>query len=133
MTGSAPDLLAYVSGCSRIEIQDGYIQIFQKQQKYAPLYSLIGTGHREISCRLTDRVFDNISVNLQKLDSLGNELRDGSTGTFIMFQLRPKALSWNRSANLRGKSFSIFPVAFNTYPLANPTARWGVGGKRPAF
>ena len=98
---------------------------FKKQQKYAPLYSLIGTGHREISCRLTDRVFDNISGNLQKLDSLGNELRDGSTGTFIMFQLRPKALSWNRSANLRGKSYSIFPVACSTYPLANPSARFG--------
>ena len=28
--------------------------------------------------------------------------------TFIMFQMRPKALSWNRNVNLRGKSY-IFP------------------------
>ena len=64
----------------------------------------------EISCRLTDRVLDNISENrVQKLDSLGKELRNGGMDTFTMFQMRPKALSWNSSANLRGKSYNIFP------------------------
>ena len=49
-------------------------------------------------CRLTVQVFDNISENrVQKLDSLGKELREGGTDTFIMFQMKPKTLSWNRS------------------------------------
>ena len=56
----------------------------------------IGTGHREISCML---FFDNISENrMQKLDSLGKELRHGSTDTFIIFQMRHKTLSWSRGA-----------------------------------
>ena len=74
------------------------------------IYTVHCTGHREISCRWTDRVFDNISENrVQKLDCLGKELRDGSTDTSIMFQMKPEALSWNRNANLRGKSYNIFP------------------------
>ena len=32
----------------------------KNSHRYAPLYSLVGTGHRKINCRLTDRVFDNL-------------------------------------------------------------------------
>ena len=81
----------------------------KNSQRYAPLYTLVGAGHRGKSCRLTDRFFDISENRVQKLDSLGEELRDGSKDTFIMLQMRPKSLSLNRSANVRGKSYNTFP------------------------
>ena len=74
------------------------------------LCTALSTGHKEISCRLIDRVFGNIPESrVQKLDSFGRGLRDSSTGKFIIFQMRPQALSRNGSANLRGQSYNIFP------------------------
>ena len=35
---------------------------------------------------------------MRKSDSLGKEQRDSSKDTFIIFQMRPNALSWNTSA-----------------------------------
>ena len=84
---------------------------------------------------MTNRVFDDMSENrVQKLDSLGEELRDGSTDTFIIFQMRPKALSRNRSANLRGQSCNLFfPVTCTYYSsqleTGFPTHQFGGGGQ----
>ena len=56
-----------------------------------------GMGGQKGEDKIREDIGDDKKRVRLKFDSLGRELRDGSSDTLMIFQMRPNALSWNKS------------------------------------